>query len=201
VWRAAAPDGLLAEGWADLVSTGIRRVVDLRNATERGLAPHRPAHIEVVNAPLEDPLDADYTGLWNRNWAIADFYLWGIGRWPQLWSAALTAVADAPAGGVLVHCAGGRDRTGVLSAVLLDAAGVSRDAVLADYEAGMRGTNEMLRRQGRTDHEAAIPEDRIDQIIGRYRRALDAMLDAAPEAFAAAGLTELVRRAASRLRA
>ena len=40
------------------------------------------------------------------------------------------AEVDAPA---LVHCAAGKDRTGVLVALLLDAVGVRRDAVLADY--------------------------------------------------------------------
>jgi hypothetical protein len=34
---------------------------------------------------------------------------------------------------VLVHCAAGKDRTGVVVALALDAAGVDRDAVVADY--------------------------------------------------------------------
>ena len=36
-------------------------------------------------------------------------------------------------GAVLVHCAAGKDRTGVLVALALDAAGVERDAIVADY--------------------------------------------------------------------
>jgi protein-tyrosine phosphatase len=36
---------------------------------------------------------------------------------------------------VLVHCAAGKDRTGVLVALLLDAAGVDRDVIVADYAA------------------------------------------------------------------
>jgi protein tyrosine/serine phosphatase len=34
---------------------------------------------------------------------------------------------------VLVHCAIGKDRTGVLVALLLDAAGVDHDEIVADY--------------------------------------------------------------------
>ena len=41
----------------------------------------------------------------------------------------------APGGAVLVHCAAGKDRTGVVVALALAAAGVSRGAVVADYVA------------------------------------------------------------------
>ena len=43
------------------------------------------------------------------------------------------ALADAPPGGVVVHCHGGRDRTGVLVALALCVAGVPADAVADDY--------------------------------------------------------------------
>ncbi len=36
-------------------------------------------------------------------------------------------------GAVLVHCAAGKDRTGVVVAVALDAAGVDREAIVSDY--------------------------------------------------------------------
>lgn len=199
VWRSAAPDDLPPEGWAEIESAGIRRIVDLRNGSERGDAPHRPLSIEVIAAPLEDPDDPDYTTLWDRNWAIADFYLWGIDQWPHLWSAALTAIAHAPEGGILIHCAGGRDRTGMLSGLLLDDAGIPRAEVLADYRTGMLGTNEMLRRQGREDHEAAIPADRMDDILERYGSALDAFLDAAPALLARNDLESVLHRASRRL--
>ncbi|HTL40198.1 MAG TPA: tyrosine-protein phosphatase [Pseudolysinimonas sp.] len=199
IWRSATPDGLDASGWREVTAAGVGRIIDLRNEGEYGEAPNRPAHLELIRAPLEDPQDPDYTALWDRNWAIADFYLWGIARWPGLWATALAAVADAPPGAVLIHCAGGRDRTGVMSAVLLDAAGVTREAVLEDYRAGMRGTNEMLRRQGQSDHQARIPEDRMDEILGRFGGALDRMLDHAPAAFETYGLDEVLSRAARRL--
>jgi protein tyrosine/serine phosphatase len=48
--------------------------------------------------------------------------------------AALRGVAHSP-GAALVHCAAGKDRTGVVVALALTAAGVRRDAVIADYAA------------------------------------------------------------------
>ena len=46
---------------------------------------------------------------------------------------AVAAIADAPDGGVLVNCHVGRDRTGLTVALLLELAGVPRDAVAEDF--------------------------------------------------------------------
>ena len=40
---------------------------------------------------------------------------------------------DAPEGGVVIHCVGGKDRTGLLAAFLLHLAGVADDEIAADY--------------------------------------------------------------------
>jgi protein tyrosine/serine phosphatase len=50
--------------------------------------------------------------------------------------AALRTVADPDEdGAVLIHCAAGKDRTGIVVAMALEVAGVPRDAVVADYVA------------------------------------------------------------------
>lgn len=48
----------------------------------------------------------------------------------------LDAVERARPGGVLFHCVGGRDRTGLLAIALLTVAGVTPELVAADYELG-----------------------------------------------------------------
>jgi hypothetical protein len=50
------------------------------------------------------------------------------------------------AGPALVHCAAGKDRTGVLVALVLDAVGVDRDAVVADYALSAEQVEAMFRR-------------------------------------------------------
>ena len=74
----------------------------------------------VVDADLDERV-AHYLG-----------YLTGFGG-PHL-ARAVRAFADAP-GPALFHCAAGKDRTGVLAAVVCEIAGVERAAVVADYAA------------------------------------------------------------------
>jgi protein-tyrosine phosphatase len=62
--------------------------------------------------------------------------------------AALQSIARDQ-GAALVHCAAGKDRTGVVVALALTAAGVRPDAVIADY---------------------AATGDRVEAILGRLRR-------------------------------
>jgi protein tyrosine/serine phosphatase len=59
--------------------------------------------------------------------------------------AALRAVAYAP-GAALVHCAAGKDRTGTLVALALTAAGVEREAVVADYVASSERVERVVAR-------------------------------------------------------
>ena len=47
--------------------------------------------------------------------------------------AVVRAVAEAPEGGVLVHCFAGKDRTGIVAALALALAGVPRETIAADY--------------------------------------------------------------------
>ncbi|MFC4036951.1 tyrosine-protein phosphatase [Dactylosporangium siamense] len=146
VFRSAAPEHLTDAGWAAARATGIRTVVDLRNApTETGRTADHPViradsldGLVFVAAPTEDPDDAEFLrvcGPWldhPRSWAD------NARLAPARVAGAVRAVAAArPA--VLVHCAGGRDRTGMICAMLLVLAGATADAVVDDYADGWRG--------------------------------------------------------------
>ncbi len=62
------------------------------------------------------------------------FYLAYLRDRPDNVVAALRAIADSD-GAVIVNCAAGKDRTGVVVALALSVAGVSRDLIVADYVA------------------------------------------------------------------
>jgi hypothetical protein len=59
-------------------------------------------------------------------------YMSYLGRRPDSVVESVRTIARTD-GAVLVHCAAGKDRTGVVVAVALDAAGVDREAIVSDY--------------------------------------------------------------------
>ncbi|GIE28088.1 protein-tyrosine-phosphatase [Actinoplanes italicus] len=135
VVRADSLDRLTPAGWAALHAHGVRTVVDLREADERADGIVRPAGITVVTVPLDDNDDSDF---WYR--CIDDdidgtplYYRPFLERKADRCVAAVRAVARAAPGGVVVHCGIGRDRTGLVSLLLLSLARVTPEAVAADY--------------------------------------------------------------------
>ncbi|HEX3832394.1 MAG TPA: tyrosine-protein phosphatase, partial [Solirubrobacteraceae bacterium] len=63
---------------------------------------------------------------------VVQAYMSYLRRRPDSVVATVRAIACAD-GAVLVHCAAGKDRTGVLVALALDAAGVDRATIVGDY--------------------------------------------------------------------
>lgn len=85
-------------------------------------------------------LDAASTGVWPSTgpsqWPdeprVVQAYLSYLSARPDSIVGSIRTIANAP-GAVLVHCAAGKDRTGVVVALALDAAGVDRSAIISDY--------------------------------------------------------------------
>jgi protein-tyrosine phosphatase len=64
---------------------------------------------------------------------LSHFYLTYLDQATDAVVCALRVIADPASGPVLVHCAAGKDRTGVIVALALAVAGVSPDEIVADY--------------------------------------------------------------------
>ncbi len=64
------------------------------------------------------------------------YYAPFLERFPHRMEQVLDAIEQAEPGGVLFHCVGGRDRTGLVAIVLLAIAGVHPDAIADDYVRG-----------------------------------------------------------------
>jgi protein-tyrosine phosphatase len=133
VLRGGAP---AAEDWEALRASGVRTIVDLRNDDERSeLA--SPPDMTVVHVPL-DGVDEDpaFWEVWGTGpqFGTPLYYRPHLDRFPERSVRAVAAVADAPPGGVLIHCVGGRDRTGQIAMLLLALVGVEPEAIVMDYE-------------------------------------------------------------------
>ncbi|SHM53819.1 tyrosine-protein phosphatase [Cryptosporangium aurantiacum] len=156
LYRADAPSELTAADVRTLVTErGLRQVVDLRSLEEvtrdgrsalreavAGWANHSMSSDPGVGQVVPEILRGNLTG----------HYLGYLGSGAERVVAAARLLTDPERQPALVHCAAGKDRTGTLVAILLDAAGVRRDEIVADYaltDANMDGVIERVIRRMR----------------------------------------------------
>jgi protein-tyrosine phosphatase len=115
---------------------GLRTVIDLRSVDDRETAqPLLDTPVRYLNLPisrgrpttsLERPMGAD---------GRADMALI-YGMYIETSAASISEIISELTFGAtpaVFHCAAGKDRTGVVAAILLSAVGVTRDAVIADF--------------------------------------------------------------------
>jgi protein tyrosine/serine phosphatase len=145
---------------------GLTTVVDLRSSDE--LASEGPAPLDSVAGVLhvhhpvlpeagsatDAASDVPLTRA-NRDWTrypadpICGHYLGYLEDRPDQVAAAVRSIAQSR-GAALVHCAAGKDRTGVVVAVALSAIDVRRQAVIADYAATGERIGPLLARLRRS---------------------------------------------------
>lgn len=139
VVRADSADRLTAEGWAALWSHGVRTVLDLRNDAEREEGSPRPSGLTTVHVPPDDHSDTEFWDQWGHGLDCTPLYYRAfLRRFPATVARVVSAVADARPGGVLIHCSGGRDRTGLVAMLLLAFAGVPARDIADDYTRSAR---------------------------------------------------------------
>ena len=153
--RSEGLDRLDPAGWDRLHGHGVRTLVDLRSDFEIDAAPYASSgDLAVVQTRWEEGLLADPEF---ADWAATGllstclYYRRFLERWPERTATTVRAVAEAAPGGVLVHCAAGRDRTGLITALLLSLVGVPHDLIVADYLA-----SDARILAGDLDHQAIL---------------------------------------------
>ena len=195
----ATPDGVMATGrlfrsanlmnLADphgLAPYGIATVVDLRNDEERLDHPTRlhPA-MTIVDITI-DP------GSWRQPGQglprLDDLYAEMVEHWAGRLVEAVDAVARHSAEPLLVHCTGGKDRTGMVIALIQGLLGVADDVIAAHYaESGEHLLAAWLASPppnvtGGTDWQEfvdsgllASPPEIMFDVLGRLRREHDSV--------------------------
>jgi protein-tyrosine phosphatase len=189
VVRADSVRRLSDAGWAQLADYGIRTIVDLRFHDELAADPPFEAPVEVVNVPvLPDPASSHWDEIDAISRAAPDgalgtraVYLEFLERFSDGFALAVSAVAGAAPGGVVVHCMAGKDRTGLVSALLLRLAGVPVLDVATDYAVSERNL-------------AAFSEPWIAEATDERERERRRRIAATPAAAMEGVLAELDRR-------
>jgi protein-tyrosine phosphatase len=154
----------------------IATAIDLRTGEEVGHGTYSSVGATVHHLPMfaatptfEEPIEDPAT-------ALVDAYLWMLGQAGPAIGAALELLADPESYPAVVYCAAGKDRTGVLIAIVLELLGVGRDQIAGDY-ARSDAPAQALR-----EWRAALDPSRRDPVpAGIYRAPADAL----PRFFAA----------------
>jgi protein-tyrosine phosphatase len=128
--RSDALHRLDPAGGAVLAGLGLRTVLDLRTEAEAEIAPtalvglaDRRTHISILTGDLSAlPLE------------LAAIYQYMIDDCGETIGAAIKVLAERGAFPALVHCSAGKDRTGIVVALILALLGVPDEVIAADYE-------------------------------------------------------------------
>jgi hypothetical protein len=157
-YRSAMLQLVTPEGWRQAHRDGVRTVVDLRNDDEAGDPPTDPMGLTRVRVPLDGVED---TELWRslreeRLDGTPLYFMPFLARRPDRVAAVLTALARTAPGGVVFHCNGGRDRTGLITVLLLALADVEPEAIAEDYTLTVEPLRKLSALVGRPDEQPGI---------------------------------------------
>jgi len=148
----------------NLFSCGIRASVDLRSDSERA---ERPSALKNANgikyfeAPLFGQTELD-------EYTYNDYKTTGLGRiyaknietcGANIKNVFEIFAAEIKNGAIIYNCSAGKDRTGIISALLLDLAGVYETDIIANYEV----THTYIAKQ--IKHVQTIEPDLPDEVF------------------------------------
>ena len=150
VIRSDNPRGLTAQGQRDLARfVRPRLVIDLRATSEVREQPYRltATDARTVNLPMvpqagvtQEQIDAGAAGT-----LVEDYVRQLTANAPSI-TQALRLASDPGNRPTLIHCTAGKDRTGIVIALLLDVLGVEHESIVADYHATAANMAPILER-------------------------------------------------------
>jgi protein-tyrosine phosphatase len=196
---------LTPEGVQALADYGVRTIVDLRWPAEVAARPHPPAlgqhgirYHRVSLLAGDETQWASLSGACTKEtWKCAVLEH----TRPQL-KQVLEIIASAADEPLLFHCVAGKDRTGLIAALLLALADVVPDAIAADYAASTRHLAEdYMQRYADLDREEILealrcPEEGVHNMLAYLRQ-----FAGAAGYLRAIGLSDVaIRRLRARLR-
>lgn len=170
LFRSGAMDTLTDGDYAYLQRLGIKTICDLRASQERSAAPTQKERI----APGADYVAWDYdlhfdAGALKQAFTaggdpkeaairmMSSFYRTMPKEFAPRYRAAFDALKAGD--GLLFNCSAGKDRTGLLAALVLTTLGVAPDAVMADYAMSQRVASLQKLRQRGNDPTGKKAED------------------------------------------
>jgi protein-tyrosine phosphatase len=166
LFRADSLSRLTHSDVAILRELGILTVIDLRTVLEADTQGRFPENVDGVayyHLPLTDTLPGEEDSPdWGRSAFVTARYLAMLSEGTETVSAAVRLLADPHRQPAVFHCSVGKDRTGVLSGIVLGFLGVPDDVIVDDYALSYEAMLRILENLKERYPDAA-------EIIERYR--------------------------------
>ena len=190
LYRSDALHLVTDAGLEELTALRLCRVIDLRDDSELASSPSRldgidaiVHHTPIFAGPAVAPPDAQAKApgsLQLNGMTLTGLYRLMLDRFAANLVAAVRIIARSGEEPVLVHCTAGKDRTGMVVALSLLAAGVDRDAVVADYaatEENLRGDWSTTTLQKMVDSGLAASSELEQIATGSPAAAMEEIID------------------------
>ena len=162
-WRGDSSHRVTPSDLGYFATHQITTVIDLRHEHEQTVAPNPLATQSDINY-MAIPLFQVTHNTSNVITRLDDFYIHLLETSRAPIQQTFTQLADAP-NGTFFHCRVGKDRTGIIAALLLDLVEVPHAHIIADYVATADHITPLL-PELRRDRPAHIDEATYEQIIG-----------------------------------
>lgn len=137
LYRSDSLANLKTEEWTMFERLNIRTVIDLRSKSEIKKNPDNlPKNIRYYHCPLQGEVENELKSAqkaFERSMSAGYISILQYNA-KQLTAAVMTVCDNLKRGNVVFHCTAGKDRTGVLAAVILTLLGVRKNDIIADYE-------------------------------------------------------------------
>ncbi len=182
LYRSDALHHLSARDVEVLVGRGVNRVIDLRAPDEIaavGRVQLSDGSFGYLNAPVIPSISGEALGAPPGS-DIGERYLWYLEVGRQALVDAIESLAEPGGGAVVFHCAAGKDRTGVLAALVLAILDVAYEDIVADYTLTDRALPLILDRLARDPlHGASVAQMPADRrtvrpdVMRRFLQLLD----------------------------
>jgi protein-tyrosine phosphatase len=150
LFRADGLNKLTPADRAQLVDLGLATVIDLRTldeAEQRGSFPVDDVPVRYVGLPLTDVLPAtEDLPEWKEATYVATRYGAMVSEGGPVLTEAIGVLASGGSLPAVMHCSAGKDRTGVLSALVLAFLGVPDESIVEDYALSAAAMERLLER-------------------------------------------------------
>jgi len=162
---------------------GVRTVIDLRTGHEveeyghGPLAAHvRQLHLPIVDQTREPPTPRRLIRRAPKFQTLEEIYVFMLEEYAERFGVVLRVIADRDRHPLVFHCAAGKDRTGLVAALVLSLCGVPDEAIVTDFAFTESRMPEIIARHTAWAERAASDAEVAGQQYGAQAATMHAVL-------------------------